>query len=150
MAYRVDGTAPQTTAAGRLVVPAAGGGAPATLVLFVVRPRAGLPGRIPLTGWNGLQYVQDIGQEGTLAETLQHSSNPAWGPCEYYNGQNWVCSPVYTYNWTHYTRTLTAAADGLVGTLQLQSFGVNGGGAEIGEGQTIPGGSIDLTRTITH
>jgi hypothetical protein len=119
------------------------------LSLYVVRPRASLQARIPLTGWNGGQYVQDIGQEATLAVTYHHPSYLTYGPCEYWNG-SWVSTPVYRDNLTHYSRTLASASDSVSGTLQLQSFGVNPGSSEIGEVQTIPGGIIDLTRAIPH
>jgi hypothetical protein len=149
LAYYGDGSAARTTATGHYIVPAASGSSPGALSLYVVRPRASLQARIPLTGWNGGQYVQDIGQEATLAVTYHHPSYLTYGPCEYWNG-SWVSTPVYRDNLTHYSRTLASASDSVSGTLQLQSFGVNPGSSEIGEVQTIPGGIIDLTRAIPH
>ncbi len=154
--YGVDAGSAPVTAFGRYIVPAASGSSPGILSLYVVRPRVGLPARIPLTGWNGLQYIQDIGQEATQAQVwIRTSYNPPIGPCDYSQrhpgdySQVWM-APVYQDNLVHYSRTLTAAADGLAGTLSLQTAGLGASGAEFGEVQTIPGGTLDLTRTIAH
>jgi hypothetical protein len=154
--YGVDAGSAPVTASGRYIVPAASGSSPGILSLYVVRPRVGLPARIPLTGWNGLQYIQDIGQEATQAQVwIRTSYNPPIGPCDYSQrhpgdySQVWM-APVYQDNLVHYSRTLTAAADGLTGTLSLQTFGMATGGAEFGELRTIPSGALDLTRAISH
>ncbi len=143
-----DGGTASTTGSGRYVVPAASGTSPGVLSLYVVRPRTGLQGRIPLTGWNGANFVQDIGQEATMVAAYHHQYYSYMGPCEYWNG-SWVSAPVYQDNLTHYSRTLASAADSISGALSLQTFGVNGS-AEFGEGQIIPGGTLDLTRSISH
>jgi hypothetical protein len=116
----------------------------------VVRPRAGLQARIPLTGWTGLNYVQSVGQEAALTATYRHPTSPAYGPCEYWNGGAWTSCPVFQYSLASYSRTLTAASDSVTGTLAIQTLGMTGAGSEFGEPQSVPGGSVDLTRSISH
>ena len=150
-AYYSSGDAAALTGAGHYLVPGASGSSPGVLSLYIVRPRAGVARPIAL-GWDGARYVQDIGYEATRETCFGTATT---GPCGY-DWYHFACGgsgstqQVCRDTMVHYTRALTAASDNLVGTLQLQSLGVNGGGAEIGEAQTIPGGSIDLTRTITH
>jgi hypothetical protein len=150
LAYYGDGSAARVTAMGRYVVPAASSSVPGYLALYVVRLRAGLQARIPLTGWTGLNYVQSVGQEAALTATYRHPTSPAYGPCEYWNGGAWTSCPVFQYSLASYSRTLTAASDSVTGTLAIQTLGMTGAGSEFGEPQSVPGGSVDLTRSISH
>ena len=125
-------TAPRT-AGGNFVIPAASGGAPGFLTLYVARPLA-VPARYtpigaaPYSNYQDTQYV-----------------NVSFGsPAGCGTGYAWLFDA-----WDR-TLDLISAADSIVGSFTLTTRGLTAAGAEFGDPPAATRATATVSRSISH
>lgn len=133
VAYGMDGS-PAAMTGGNYIVPAASGGTPGTISVYVVRPR-GLSRSVPISG--GAPWRQDVGHE------LRFKGWSGQGQCMY-GGR---ATSVATYQDYWYYRELDGASESLIGSFRPQTSSFNGN--PFGEVQPLPQ-TLTVSRTIGH
>ncbi len=135
VAYGMDGS-PVATAGGNYIVPAASGGTPGAISVYVVRPR-GLARSVPISG--GAPWRQDLGH------ALKYKAWSTYGQCVVPRPINAQQVALFEDYWYH--QDLDSASESLNGSFQPQAYSFNGN--PFGEVQTSPQ-TLTVSRNIVH
>ena len=132
--YGIDVASATKTGAGRYIVPAANGGTPGILSLYVVRPR-GTSRSVSISG--AAPWQQDIGHELKYKGTSSCLSPDRSGYIVYLFEDYW------------YYQQLTAASETWSGSFQPQTVGLSASGSEFGEMATAAT-AFDVGGSLNH
>jgi hypothetical protein len=130
----VDVASATKTGTGRYIVPAASGGTPGILSLYVVRPR-GTSRSVAVSG--AAPWQHDIGHELKYKGSTSCLSSDHSGYAVYLFEDYW------------YYQQLTAASEAWSGSFQAETVGVNASGGEFGE-TTAAVTSFDAGGSVNH